>query len=497
MNNNYQIFKEKMSKIADIYSATSVLNWDQEVNLPPNAAQIRSKQLATLSGLAHEQFTSNEMGDLLEDLSAKNGLSDRERANINETRKDFQKYKKKPNAFVVKMSESVSKAYFAWNKAKESNDFSIFEPALSKLVDLKLEEAELLGFEDHPYDALLDEFEPNAKTKDLDVLFKDVKAQLVDFVQELSKQEQVEDKWLYQNYDKDKQWNFGIDLLKQMGYDFKSGRQDISPHPFTTSFGPSDVRVTTRINETNFNEMTWSCIHEGGHAVYEQGLLIEDYGLPTGNAISLGIHESQSRLYENNVGRSLAYWKCNYAKLQSLFKENLADVSVEDFYKSINKVYPSLIRTNADELTYHFHILIRYEIEKELIEGNIAVGELPEVWNAKYKAYLNIDVPDDTQGVLQDIHWSHGSFGYFPTYSLGSFYAAQFFDKAKEDIVGLETQIEQGNMLELLAWLRTNIHQYGKMYSADELCQKVTGKSLDFSHFMNYAKAKYSAIYNL
>lgn len=497
MNKNYKIFKEKMSKIADINFATSVLNWDQEVNLPPNAAQIRSKQLATLSGLAHEQFTANEIGDLLEDLSAKNGLSDRERANVNETKKTYQKYKKKPNAFVVKLSESVSKAYFAWHKAKENNDFSTFEPTLNKLVDLKLEEAELLGFEDHPYDALLDEFEPNAKTKDLDVLFKDVKAQLVDFVQVLAKQDQVEDKWLYQNYDKDKQWSFGIDLLNQMGYDFKSGRQDLSPHPFTTSFGSSDVRVTTRINEKNFNEMTWSCIHEGGHALYEQGLLLEDYGLPTGNAISLGIHESQSRLYENNVGRSLAYWKSNYAKLQGLFKENLADVSVEDFYKSINKVYPSLIRTNADELTYHFHILIRYEIEKELIEGNIAVGELPEVWNAKYKAYLNVDVPDDAQGVLQDIHWSHGAFGYFPTYSLGSFYAAQFFDKAKEDIAGLETQIEQGNMLDLLAWLRTNIHEHGKMYSADELCRKVTGKSLDFSHFMNYAKTKYSAIYNL
>lgn len=497
MNKNYTKFKEKMSKIADINSASSVLNWDQEVNLPPNAAKIRSKQLATLSGLAHEQFTSNEMGDLLEDLSAKNGLSERERANINEAQKSYLKYKKKPNAFVVKLSESVSKAYFAWHKAKEGNDFSTFEPALNKLVDLKLEEAELLGFEVHPYDALLDEFEPNAKTKDLDILFKDMKTQLVDFVQALAQQPQVEDKWLYYSYDKDKQWNFGINLLKQMGYDFNSGRQDLSPHPFTTSFGSSDVRVTTRINEHNFSEMTWSCIHEGGHALYEQGLLIEDYGLPTGNAISLGIHESQSRLWENNVGRSLAYWKANYGNLQNLFKENLAGVSVEDFYKSINKVQPSLIRTNADELTYHFHILIRYEIEKELIEGNIAVGELPEVWNAKYKDYLNVEVSDNTQGVLQDIHWSHGAFGYFPTYSLGSFYAVQFFDKAKEDINGLESQIEQGNMLELLAWLRTNIHQYGKMYSADELCQKVTGKSLDFSHFMRYAIAKYSAIYNL
>jgi len=495
MNNKYQVFKEKMCKIADINFAGSVLNWDQEVNLPENGIKVRSRQLATLSGLAHEQFTSNEMGDLLEDLSAKNGLSERERANVNETKKQYIKHKKKPSAFVVKLSESVSKAFVAWHEAKEKSDFSIFEPNLKTLVDLKIEETELIGFEDHPYDALLDHFEPNATTKDLDVLFTDVKAQLVDFVKEIAACQQVDDSWLYKAYQKDKQWDFGIGLLKQMGYDFNSGRQDLSPHPFTTSFGPSDVRVTTRINEKNLNEMTWSCIHEGGHALYEQGLLLEDYGLPTGDSISLGIHESQSRLWENNVGRSLAYWACNYPKLQSMFNDNLANVPLEDFYKSINKVYPSLIRTNADELTYHFHILIRYEIEKELIKGNIAVGELPEIWNAKYKDYLNVDVPNDAEGVLQDIHWSHGGFGYFPTYSLGSFYAAQFFDKAKEDIPELVNQIEQGNMMELLNWLRTNIHQHGKLYSADQLCKNITGKSLDFSHFMNYAKEKYGAIY--
>jgi len=437
------------------------------------------------------------MGDLLEALSAKNGLSDRERANVNETKKEYEKDKKIPKSFVIKFSESVSKAYHAWHKAKENNDFKTFEPALSELVDLKIESTELLGYDDHPYDALLDQFEPDTKTKDLDVLFADVKEQLVDFVSILAQKDAPEDKWLYQSYDKDKQWGFGLDLLKQMGYDFKSGRQDISSHPFTTSFGPSDVRVTTRINEKDFSEMTWSCIHEGGHALYEQGLLLDDYGLPTGSAISLGIHESQSRLWENNVGRSMPYWKANFPDLQNIFTENLSGVSLEDFYKSINKVSPSLIRTSADELTYHFHILIRYEIEKALIEGNIAVGELPEVWNEKYKAYLGVDVPSNSKGVLQDIHWSHGAFGYFPTYSLGSFYAAQFYEKAKQDISGLENEIAQGNMLNLLSWLRSNIHQHGKMYSAGDLCIKVTGEPLNFSYFMNYAKEKYSGIYNL
>jgi len=497
MNKNYNKLKSNLEKIADLNNAISVLHWDQEVNLPENGSSIRSRQLATLSGIAHEQFTNNEMGDLLNELNVKNGLNDRQRANVNETLKAYQKQRKLPKVFVEKMSESISKAYFAWHKAKEASDFKLFENELKDLVGLAVEKAELLGFEDHIYDALLDEYEPGLKAKEVTIIFEDVKKQLVDFVAKIAAQPQVNDDWLYKTYNKQKQWDFGIDLLTQMGYDFKSGRQDLSAHPFTTSFGPSDVRVTTRINESDFKEMTWSCIHEGGHALYEQGLLLADYGLPTGEAISLGIHESQSRLYENNIGRSLPYWKHNYSKLQQLFPSNLNGVSLDDFYRSINKVEPSLIRTGADELTYHFHVLIRFEIEKALIEGSIAVAELPEVWNEKYKQYLNITVPNDAEGVLQDIHWSHGSFGYFPTYSIGSFYAAQFFDKAKEDMPNLVNEIEQGKLSNLLTWLRENIHQYGKMYSADELCKKVTGNSLNFDHFMNYAKEKYGYIYNL
>jgi len=496
MNKNYDKLKNKLEKIADLNNTLSVLHWDQEVNLPENASAVRSRQLATLSGIVHERFTNNEMGDLLNELNSKNGLNERERANVNETFKAYEKQKKLPKVFVEKMSESISKAYFAWNKAKQASDFKLFENELKGLVELSVEKAELLGFEDHIYDALLDEYEPGLKVKEVNAIFEDVKNQLVEFVKKIAAKPQVKDDWLYKTYNKQIQWDFGIDLLTQMGYDFKCGRQDISSHPFTTSFGPSDVRVTTRIKENNFKEMTWSCIHEGGHALYEQGLLIDDYGLPTGEAISLGIHESQSRLYENNIGRSLPYWKFNYAKLQQLFPDNLNGVSVDNFYRSINKVQPSLIRTNADELTYHFHILIRFEIEKALIEGSIAVAELPEIWNEKYKQYLNITVPNDAEGVLQDIHWSHGSFGYFPTYSIGSFYAAQFFDKAKMDMPNLLEEIEQGKLLNLLNWLRENIHQYGKLYSADELCKKVTGNGLKFDHFMNYAKEKYSYIYN-
>jgi len=304
MNQNFNKLKNKLEKIADLKNAIAVLHWDQEVNLPENAGAVRSRQLATLSGIAHEQFTSNEMGDLLNELNVKNGLDERQRANINEALKSYQKQKKLPKVFVEKMSESVSKAYFAWHKAKEASDFKLFENELKELVDLSVEKAELLDFEDHIYDALLDEYEPGLKAKEVAVIFEDVKKELVEFVQQIAAQPQVNDDWLYKTYNKQTQWSFGVDLLTQMGYDFKSGRQDLSAHPFTTSFGPSDVRVTTRINEDDFKEMTWSCIHEGGHALYEQGLLLADYGLPTGEAISLGIHESQSRLYENNIGRS-------------------------------------------------------------------------------------------------------------------------------------------------------------------------------------------------
>src|SRR4030095_8675362 len=257
-------------------------------------------------------------------------------------------------------------------------------------------------------------------TKQLVSLFSDVRKQLVPYVQSIFNKPVIDDDFTRLQYNKQKQWDFVIELLKQMGFDFSAGRQDISSHPFTTNFNSRDVRVTTRINENDLCEMIWSCIHEGGHALYEQGLPFEDYALPSGEFLSLGIHESQSRLWENNVGRSKAYWKKNYPILQGVFPEQLRNISGDHFYKAINKVEPSLIRTNADELTYHFHVMIRFEIEVALFEGKVSVEELPGLWNSKYKEYLGIDVPDDTRGVLQDVHWSHGSFGYFPTYSIGS-----------------------------------------------------------------------------
>ncbi len=494
---NYNLYLRLMRKIADVQYAASVLNWDQETYMPPKGAEKRAQQLSTLSGIAHELSTSPQLEDVLNKLSFDAGLSEPQKRNVKNSLKDFNQNKKYTTAFVEELSKSISETFQAWQTAKEKNDFSLYAPSLEKLVHLKRQECKLLSYTNHPYDALLDQYEPGIKTADLEVLFADVRNQLVPYIQKIKTASQNEDAFMYQHFEKDKQWQIGMDLLKQMGFNFDSGRQDLSTHPFTTSFNAEDVRVTTRISENDFHEMIWSCIHEGGHALYEQGLPSTEYGLPSGQPISLGIHESQSRLWENCVGRSLEYWKSNFPKIQKVFPQQFENVSVIDFYKAINIVKPSLIRTAADELTYHTHILIRFEIEKALIEGSVEVNDLPGVWNKKYKEYLGINVLNDTTGVLQDIHWSHGSFGYFPTYSLGSFYASQFYAQAKKEIPQLENEIESGNLTPLLNWLRKKVHIHGKYYTAEELCISITGEKLNFSFFMNSVKEKYNKLYNL
>ncbi len=344
---------------------------------------------------------------------------------------------------------------------------------------------------------LLDLYEPGLRSAELDIVFDDLKQRLVPLIKEINSANQLEYAFLSKKYDKDAQWKFGLDVLEAMGYDMNHGRQDISSHPFTISFAPIDVRVTTRIDEYDLMNMTWSCIHEGGHALYEQGLPMTEYGRPLGHSCSLAIHESQSRLWENHVGRSKAFWKHWLPILKEHFPENLQDVSTGDFYKGINRIAPNLIRTEADELHYHLHVIIRYEIERDLINGNIEVAELPSIWNQKYADYIGVEVPDDAQGVLQDIHWSHGSFGYFPTYTLGSLYAAQFFAQAQKEVEGLEADIASGQYQRLLTWLRKNIHAHGRRYDPADLCKKVTGETLNADYFMRYAAPKFKEVYGL
>jgi carboxypeptidase Taq len=490
-------YKKKMNRIADIKYATALLQWDQETYLPARAAAIRGQQIATLSELAHQLFTDDKLGNVLDELNRQNELTENQKKNIELTLEDFNKNKKYSSEFVRKLSEQVNKAFHAWLEARKQNSFAVFEKELDALVQLKRQETDILGYENHPYNALLNEYEKGCTVSLLDKTFANVLPPLKNLLDTVLQKEQVDDSFLLQHYPKQQQWDWGMYLIKELNFDFDAGRQDISEHPFTINFASTDVRVTTRVDENNFSNMTWSCIHETGHALYEQGLPESEYGLPLGEAASLSIHESQSRLWENNVGRSRSFWDHYFPQLQQRFPEQLGRIDTEQFYKGINKIETSFIRTEADELTYHFHVFIRYELEKKLIEGSIQTKDIPAFWNENYKKYLGVSVTNDKQGCLQDVHWSHGSFGYFPTYSLGSFYAAQFFATASQQIQGLDTLIQAGNTRPLLEWLRNTIHQFGRKYTSGELCMKITGKPLDTANFMSYLLQKYRTIYNL
>jgi len=491
MNTDYNHLTTLLQRIADIAYSAAVLNWDMETYMPVKGAARRGQQLATLSGLSHELFTNPELGDLLEKLEKDTSLNFREQRNVELTLKQYRKAKKYTRQFVEELSRCVSETFNAWQKAKEKNDFSLYAPQLEKLIALKKQECEMLGYTDHPYDAFLNEFEPGLKTAEVEALFNDVRKELVPFVKQLMSKQIGSQEIIQRHYDKDKQFAYSEHILKQMGYDFEAGRQDISVHPFSTNFSSMDVRVTTRIDENNIADCISGSIHEGGHALYEQGIPDDQYGLPSGEYCSLSIHESQSRLWENNVGRSLTFWKGQFPELQKTFPEQLQNVTAEEFYLALNVVQPSLIRINSDEVTYHFHVMIRFEVEKAIFEGKLAVKDIPAYWNSRYKEYLGIDVPSDAEGCMQDVHWSHGSFGYFPTYSLGSFYAAQLYAKVNQEIPELQKQIEQRDYSQLLKWLRTKIHQHGKTYTSKELCVMATGEELNFKYFMEYVKGKY------
>jgi carboxypeptidase Taq len=491
----YSAYREHMAKLADIRNALALMQWDQETYMPVKGTDFRARQIATLSETAHALATSEKLEGLLNSLSGHSELNDSERKNIELNKIDFDKQKKYSAAFVRRMSETISRSFTAWVAARKENRYSLFEKDLGELIQLKKEETQIIGFASHPYDALLDEFEKGCTVKLLDKVFSGLSPKLKEMTDRIKQQPQVDDSFLHPHYDKQKQWDFGMKIIRDLGFDFDSGRQDLSAHPFTTSFNRHDVRITTRISENDFNSMTWSCIHETGHGLYEQGLPETEYGLPSGEFTSLGIHESQSRLWENQVGRSKGFWKFHYPELRALFPETLQSVSLDQFYSGINIVKPSLIRTEADELTYHFHVMIRYGIEKMLITGELNSRDIPACWNEQYEQYLGVKVPGDRQGCLQDVHWSHGSFGYFPTYSLGSFYAAQFYRQAKKDLPGLEAETERGKTAGLLNWLRQRIHIHGRTYTSEELCEKATGETLEIRYFLDYLAEKYREVY--
>lgn len=490
----YEEYKAKMYRIADVRNANAVLQWDQETYLPKKGSAIRGKQLSTLSELAHQLFSEEKLGNLLNELAGREDMSISEKRNIKLTLEDYQKNKKYSSEFVRKLSDQVSRSFHSWIEARRQNSFSFFEKDLTVLIELKKQETDILGYKGHPYNALLNEFEKGATVQLIDNIFSALLPKLKEIISKISAKPQVDDSFLYQHFPKQQQWEWGMYLLKELNFDFDAGRQDISEHPFSTSFNSNDVRITTRITENDFGSMTWSCIHEAGHALYEQGLPLDQYSLPSGEACSYSIHESQSRLWENNVGRSRNFWSHYLKELQKIFPQQLKAINLDQFYRGINKVQPSLIRTEADEITYHFHVNIRYELEKRLIEGSLSVNEIPHYWKQQYKSLMDVEVQDDKTGSLQDVHWSHGSFGYFPTYSLGSFYAAQFFSAAKKEL-NLDAQISNGDFSDLLGWLREHIHSKGRTYTSEEICIQVTGKPLQIEDFTDYILQKYKLIY--
>lgn len=481
----YHEYVEKMRRIADIRYAAAVLQWDQETYLPEKGNAGRARQLATLSETAHQLFSDASLSNLLNELLSKNGLDAKQKKNVELTLEDYTKQKKYSSEFVRKLSETVSEAFHAWISAKKQNDYKLFKPALEKLVALKKQESDILGYTDHPYNAHLKEYEKSTSVKQLDALFASLQKPLKELIASLT-QKQANTSFFRAYYPKDKQWEWSLYLIRELGFDTEAGRQDISEHPFSTSFGAKDVRITTRIDEHDFANMNWSCIHEVGHALYEQGLPDEEYGLPSGEYSSLSIHESQSRLWENCIGRSKTFWSHYLPRLKEYFPEQLNNISADHFVQAIKKVQPSLIRTEADELTYHFHVMIRYEIEKDIISGELKAEDIPERWNGLYKQYLNIDVPDDRQGCLQDVHWSHGSFGYFPTYSLGSLYAAQFWSKLKKDEPLVEEEISKGVLTKVHNWLAKNVYCHGRLLTSEEIAQQITGEGLNTKYFIDY-----------
>ncbi|MCX7745141.1 MAG: carboxypeptidase M32 [Flavobacteriales bacterium] len=495
-NRKYERFCELNRKIAVLSSAAGLLSWDQETHMPPKGAIIKAEQMGVLSGIIHNLKTDKELVGLTEELLHDSSLDDVARTNVYEFNRTLQKSLQLSTEFVEELNRTISAAYPAWHQAKTYSRFELFAPHLERLIELKKQEIQLTGYQLHPYDALMDDFEPGLTTHEVDRLFDDVRKELVPFVQTITKHSSPDDSFFNQPYDENLQVAFGRTVLEAMGYDFSSGRMDRTEHPFCIGLHPGDVRVTYKIKPHDISEIIWGLIHEGGHALYEQGLPADQFGLASGSAASLSIHESQSRFWENNIGRSSAFWNFFFPKLQLTFPEQLKHIHANDFYKAANRVTPSLIRIQADELTYHFHIMIRYEIEKSIFEGKLTVNDLPGFWNKLYKEYLGLDVPNDAQGILQDVHWCHGGFGYFPTYSLGSFYAAQFYYAMNKEL-NTEELIEKGNLIPILDWLRTNIHQHGMKHRAQQLCEKVTGEKLNFAYFMQYAHKKYNSIYHI
>lgn len=501
MGENVDELRESLGVVADLNAAAGVLHWDQQTYMPPGGAGGRAMQLATLSQLAHERFVSDEMGALLEEAESEVADLDPDSDDarlIRKARRDFDKARKVPPEWVGEFTRITALAHQVWEKARAEAEFSQFQPHLEKIVQLRRQYVDFFAPYDHVYDPLLDDFEPGMKTTEVKAVFDELRTEQIELVQAIAERgTPVDDSVVHRPFDEQKQWGFGMEVAKAIGYDFQRGRQDKSVHPFTVGFGTGDVRITTRFDPNFLNTALFGTMHETGHAMYEQGIDPAFDRTPLGEGASLGLHESQSRLWENLVGRSRAFWVAFYPRLQETFPGQLGDTGLETFYRAINKVECSQIRVEADEATYNLHVMLRFELEIALMQDTLAVGDLPEAWNTKSEEFLGIVPSDDAEGVLQDVHWSGGMIGYFPTYALGNLIAAQLWAKIEEDIADIERQIERGEFGELLSWLREHIHRHGAKFEPMELLKDITGTGLTAEPYLRYLRGKFGEIYDL
>lgn len=482
-------------------SCSSVLGWDEQTYMPTGGAEHRAGQLGLLAGLTHDRRTSPRIGELLAELEAElpPDPADDVTANVREARRQYDRATKLPKRLVEEMSRTTSLAQQQWMKARKQNDFATFLPWLDKLIALKREEAAAIGSSTgNLYDALLDDYEPGMTSAEINAVFVPLREALVPLVAAVTQSpHQPRTEIVERHYPKTAQQVFVAQAARQIGFDFDRGRIDESTHPFCSGFGPGDCRLTTRYHEQHFNSAFFGTLHEAGHGLYEQGLRADMFGLALGQACSLGIHESQSRMWENFVGRSRSFWQHLYPAAQAAFPAALSDIGLDDFQFAINDVRASYIRVEADEATYNLHIMLRFELEQKLLAGELEAADVPAVWNETFERYLGLTPPDDTHGCLQDIHWSAGLLGYFPTYALGNMYAAQFFEAAERDLGDLSAQFSRGEFLPLKEWLNAQIHCHGKRYPAPRLVEVVTGESLSPQPLVRQLTAKFSQLYQL
>lgn len=484
-----------MNTICDIQAASSILNWDQETYMPEGAAETRAEQISSLDALSHQFLTGSDATKAIEQIEQLNGQSEQFPL-LKLFKDDYEKAIKIPEELVRKTSKATALAHESWKKARQNSNFSLFEGSLQELVDLKIEAAELYGYKEDRYDALLNIFEPGMTVKLLTPVFDRLKKATIDLLSAIEPHKGlVSDEPMLRHYPHAGQMELSAYIAEKMGFRFSNGRIDLAAHPFCTSFSQYDVRLTTRVNENDLGSCLYGVIHEAGHGMYEQGFATDLARTFGADGASMGIHESQSLLWETIITRSEEFWQFALPHLQKQFPGIADNNTPRDFYKAVNTVQPSLIRVDADEVTYNMHIVLRFEIEQMVMNGKLALKDIPELWREKMREYLGVIPPDDAKGCLQDIHWSFGGFGYFPSYTLGKLYAAMLWKVIQKDIPAIRDHIAAGDFTALLTWLRTHIHQYGRTQKPGEIMTRITGEPLNADDFVTYINTKFADVY--